>query len=137
MTKPKNYPFVEPEIAILADKHHGFAFYDPSDLNYYYNIDLGDEVLYKEEDCEDIYCYAAAPLYQQLIDWLREEHFIHISITPDWVYDEDTHNSTYDEWYYELENLSKDKRAYTGKKGTKENYYDALQEAIKKAFELI
>ena len=128
MNKPKHYPFVEPEIAILANKHHGFAFYEPSDLNYFYNIDLDDDILYKEEECNDYECYAAAPLYQQLVDWFREEQQVRILI------DEDFDNGLgyLRGWIPKVNG-----RKIYSQGDCFDNYYDALQEAIKKAFELI
>lgn len=102
INEPKNYPFVEPEIAKLA-KEKGFK-------EEYYT--------WPTDGCP-------LPLYQQLIDWFREEHKYHVAVrcwgTMFYGHIVDIQEKNEMDW--DLTEF--------------ENYYDALQEAIKKAFELI
>lgn len=64
-----------------------------------------------------------APLYQQVIDWLREKHEIYISVNPSngiMIFNRKSENK----WPYD----GTDKKF---------SYYEALNEAIKKAIELV
>jgi hypothetical protein len=102
MTKPKNYPFVEPEIAKLA-KEKGFK---------------EEYFTWPTDGCP-------LPLYPQLIDWFREEHGHHVYV---------------DYWNGEFWGRIRDieiKSELDWELPDHDNYYDALQEVIKKAFELI
>lgn len=131
--------FVPYPIALLA-KEKGFdepclAFYAPGEKLYpvmqepakgsYFNDGNFDETL-------------RAPLYQQLVDWFREEHNLFIKIdnfpteedTVDYDYcicrcDSDVDERGYMEYIidYSLE------RSFT--------YYEALNEAIEEAFKII
>lgn len=84
----------------------------------------------------------AAPLYSQIVDWFREKHNIHISITPiaDWVHqnDEFSPNGFFSAL---LEDVTVGKVFHAsntiGLVSDKYNYKQALIAGLEKAFELI
>ena len=157
MTKPKNYPFVEINIARLA-KEKGFngrviSYYESyenlkevqvngvrwNDLPVRINvgIDYEDYDVYKSNfsNKNEIDSWYSAPTYQELIDWFREEKKIDISGMPYWEYhgSPDLVLNGYRFLIQSLDkfNFNKNSEFVIG------NYYEALQEALKKAFELI
>lgn len=129
ISKPKNYPFVEPEIAKLA-KEKGFqescyAIYDERGV-----IGLHPMQHYNEHDTWNI----LAPLYQQLIDWFREEKKIDISYMPNWEY-QGSGDLYLDGYEFTIQPL--EEYEWHPSKDIQGEFYITLQEAIKKAFELI
>jgi hypothetical protein len=60
--------FNEPCIAYYVNDTFKFKIYLNKDANYNYDFTVGNLV--------------AAPLWQQVIDWLREKHDVHLSIEP-------------------------------------------------------
>jgi hypothetical protein len=86
-------------------------------------------------------CDVTAPLYQQLIDWFREKHNIHIKI-------DDFINNDKGEWDYEVVKVGTgiDEKGnyvplipYSSEDTERENlsYYETLNKAIEEAFKLI
>lgn len=71
-----------------------------------------------------------APIYQQIIDWIREEYDIFIHISPR------IHGNKYT---FSIHNMpfSKRKAFHIDDKLGFNDYYEALNEAIKQAFKLI
>jgi hypothetical protein len=77
---------------------------------------------------QDVYKdYTLAPLWQQLVDWFREKHGIHIEL--DWGLG----------WGYGFIPVGTSaKLPNTYKEGTPQwSYYEALTKALEEAFELI
>lgn len=119
-----NKLFVPYHLAVLA-KEKGF---DEPCLSYYWELELHDwwknpcyttnSVQGKDEDC------VAAPLYQQLVDFLREKYNISIELhwqqgTEGWYF---CYGYNAGKWYFP--------------KGTFK-YYEALNKALEEAFKLI
>lgn len=73
--KPKDYPFVDPHLAILAEEK-GF-----DELCMSYFVDTPEHPFIavgycgKERVSESLHLL---PTYSQLVDWLREKHDLHI-----------------------------------------------------------
>lgn len=115
--------FVPYEIALLAKKN-GF---NEGCLTCFFNQNIqrlfGSD--YVNEDFEDDDSRVTAPIYQQLIDWFRIEHDILI-----WV-ETATYVNMFNYRYY-IETY--DNKAEGMKTN---NYYKALNDAIKKAFKMI
>lgn len=68
-----------------------------------------------------------APLYQQIVDWLREQHDLFITIS---YYKSEG-------YYSSVGNLKKDSNDHNFISKDCENYYEALNKAIEEAFKLI
>jgi hypothetical protein len=139
--------FLPYELALLA-KEKGFneecfGNYAPHLLLWDYGITnsklkiLANSV--KTETC-------AAPLYQQIIDWLREAHNIHINLYPSFDNEENckeiTGYSGHLWWEFKDHRSPKSKEIpenYSTKcKGEiPKTYYEALNKAIEEAFKLI
>jgi len=116
--------FVPYEIALLA-KNNGFnegclAIYDSFD-NGLHTWRVNDTLVKPSDIPNSI----VAPIYQQLIDWFRIEHDILI-----WV-ETATYVNMFNYRYY-IETY--DNKAEGMKTN---NYYEALNDAIKKAFKMI
>src|SRR5690242_15307232 len=112
--------FVPYELALLA-KEKGF---DAECLRFYGD----DKVLYNDEDISnstvnELYC--TAPLWQQLVDWFREVHKIHIEIR--FGLDDDR---------FLYQGIINDESPYLDKLWNS-NYYSSLEESIKEAFKRI
>lgn len=99
-------------------------------LAFYYNngditqFNLGEDISGKRNVNLSSKDFVAAPLWQQVIDWLREEKGIHFEIIESngiYSFTIKWHNGT----YYNVMPLKGDK------------YYPALQSGIEKALELI
>ena len=76
--------------------------------------------------------FIGAPLYQQVIDWLRDEKYINIQTHYDYI--------TYDVIIYDYKNSQTIKLQSTLMEGAPycfTDYYEALNEAIKEALKLI
>jgi hypothetical protein len=136
MNKPKNYPFVEPEMAKLA-KEKGFhklcdAFYQNDET---YSRKTYDTQFHRLCDFNSlINIFTSAPTYTAIIDWFREEHKIDISWMPNWEYQGSA------ELYldgYEFTIQSIEKYHLEPLNVIRGEFYSALQEAITKAFTLI
>lgn len=72
----------------------------------------------------------SAPLYQQVVDWFREKHNLHIEINSMGFGYVGTHNNT----PKPISSWSEDKRLFTE---PFEDYYDALNKSIEEAIKLI
>ncbi len=122
--------FVPSKLALLAKKK-GF---DEKCLAAYYPIQNNELRSYEQGDLMDLKGYKpsdfnsehllSAPLYQQLVDWFREKHNLHISI-----------DSVGGNWYFSLHKFD----AMETKQLTEtlirciyyyENYDDAITEAF-------
>lgn len=68
-----------------------------------------------------------APLYQQVLDWFREKHKIHIFNESD-----DT-----GKWYYQIEDIPFTKSLVDGRNIYAKEFYEAYDEAIEEALKLI
>ena len=83
------------------------------------------------------YEYCSAPLYQQVIDWLRDKHKLYISIYRVRYYIDESHCWSLDY----INNEAKITKSYPNNKsmvGVKEkDYYTALTKAIEEALKLI
>jgi hypothetical protein len=113
------YLFIPYELAVIAkekgfkDRCFGYYEHKTKELNYQFVS------VYPFDNAP---VHLPSPIYQQIIDWLREKHSIVIYTT--------YFNNSMGEWW--------DWRiAYTGKYGTETKYYDALNSAIKESFSLI
>lgn len=142
MSKPKNYPFVELEIAKLA-KEKGFnemcirQWRTPNIENktdWYFSYTLFEEE--SNSQYSEIAC--SAPYYFQLIDWFREEHGLEIEVHATSSQLDFTKGYNYWIWrpspYIEID--SEPKNCPIGEYLSQDRYF-VLQEAITKAFTLI
>lgn len=116
--------FVPYELALKL-KEKGFN--EPCLTYYYPDKELSDVfrggVL--NSKCADV--HVAAPTHQQAVDWFREKHGLHIEV---WFDSTQTDGFPYTYQIY--------KGSEEFNKGTfLETYYDALNEAIEHALELI
>ncbi len=68
----------------------------------------------------------AAPLYQQLVDWFREKHDIHI-----WIVSDIGYTKTAYTWYFTGDATESKSRSQCS------TYYEGLNEALTEAFKLI
>lgn len=75
--------------------------------------------------------FLKAPLYQQVIDWIREKHNITISISND--------TNKLDIWSFYLVNTiqSEEQNLSLDSKNTYSTYYEALNVAIEETFNII
>lgn len=73
------------------------------------------------------------PTYQQVIDWLREEHNIHIELAIDWT---DKENQLSQKNYSYCLNIKNDDKN-TGVWNYFNTYYEAVNAAIEQALKLI
>lgn len=85
--------------------------------------------LVRNSDCHTDNC--AVPLYQQVIDYLREYHNIQINITWNKFYPKSPYM-----WEIRPTWIDQPSQPY-GYSGMSETYYNALQRAIKEALKLI
>ncbi len=119
--------FISYELALIA-KNKGFnekcfAFWSGNPHNNEpYRLNITENNWHFHKNNVTAIC---APLYQQIVDWLREKHNLHICITPpDGVW----------KYIYELKYFGfKDQNGGTGYN----THYDALNKAISEAFKLI
>lgn len=116
--------FVPYEFALLA-KEKGYtedciALY--SDENLYMIYQSGEKGVIHTFDKSST--SIAAPLYQQLLDWFRKKHDLHLYVE---AYGNDTYEGVI------VSNFSKAEEGDT----IFTTYYDALDDAIKDAFKLI
>lgn len=117
--------FVPYELAVLA-KEKGFK-----DMCFYYFNKRGELIL----DRTYLYEYHSigeyhtlAPLYQQLVDWFREEHKIQIEIL--WRGDMSTFCYKLGKFKYGSHDFSKQDWGF-------KEYYKAFNEALTEGFKLI
>ncbi len=118
--------FIPYELAVIA-KEKGFN--EKCIATYTQNtIGKGDRLQFFVEPINpnDDFTFISAPLYQQIVDWLREKHKIYIYINP----------------FNEILNFKEVvlfKWAIKDKCVAKEysTYYEALNKAIEEAFKLI
>jgi len=130
-----NKLFVPYELAAMA-KQKGFSdpcfakfFYPEVPENRFRYNTQGTPMNYNSEDCGR---FISAPLYQQLVDWFREKHFINIETTFDFI--------TFDVVIYDFKNNNvvnivsslsdKSQHCFT-------DWYSALDAAIEQAFKII
>lgn len=66
-----------------------------------------------------------APLYQQVVDWFRNKHKIHIGFVP-----------YYDYFYYHIKDFNKDIEIDSSE-GLEFSYYETYEQAINEALKLI
>ena len=119
--------FLPYELALIA-KQKGFN--EPC-LGYWEIDNLGTNLFIPSHPCrfeETAVNQVTAPLYQQVIDWLRDEYNLHISMQT--IVNEPNNFgwSMFKGAKYSCENSTNE----SGK-----NYYEALAEAIEQAFKLI
>lgn len=112
--------FVPYSLALLA-KERGFPQYTGSCLGAW-ELKDGVEWFYTGSHPVGL---LAAPLYQQLVDWFREKHEIHIAICPNQLNKPVLYN-------YEAFNKISINDGYD-----LNNYYEALNAALTEAFKLI
>ncbi len=72
----------------------------------------------------DIIIYA--PIFSQVIDWLREKHSLHIDI-----------QRNYDGFCYHITEFKNGNKCIVSKGNLEIEYYEALREAIKESLKLI
>lgn len=121
--------FVPYELAVIA-KEKGFN--EPC-LAFHFNeelLELIDNPFKYPHLNEELIKYSnsstcSAPLYQKIVDWLREEHNIHISI------------KCWDNLYSYIITKPTDKTFNFYSQIQRTDYYLNLQDAIKEAFKLI
>lgn len=75
--------------------------------------------------------FMIAPLYQQVVDWLREKHNLHIIITS--LNDHEIYGK--DKWEYDITNINS--TAFHSNQLEFNFYYEALTKAIEEAIKLI
>lgn len=121
--------FIPYELAVIA-KEKGFN--EPC-LTFYCNGKL-----YEEEDTfeewfactnEDTFGESkncTAPLYQQIVDWFRENHNIYLHIA----------DVEQNQWMYYIKSLDKSRNMIYSMNNYK-TYYESLNKAIKEAFNLL
>jgi len=83
--------------------------------------------------------YILAPLYQQVVDWFREKHDIHIHISRLYCY-VDNKPRTFDGWCVYVDNGIEDSDLECNSMFIKTfypTYYEALTKAIEEALKLI
>lgn len=130
--------FISYELALLA-KEKGFddpclGFYHPnivSDGNmlttaFDYNFDVTEcttNTILKQRVLQP---QIACPIYQQIIDWFREKHNIHISIHSNGT------NEKFTSYYFTIMKLRKDCLRFSNV-----DYYNGLNKAVEEAFKLI
>lgn len=112
--------FIPYELAVIA-KEKGFK---EACFRSWYKAPYDEAVLTSEFDSMNPNAFVLAPLYQQIIDWLREAHNIHFTN----IEDAGLYSFTV-KWHNGLYFIK------TSCKGG--DYYEALINAIKKAFGLI
>jgi len=122
--------FVSYEIALqLKEKGFDedcFGFYNNADGNVWIKHEIPNDI--KEIYTGDI----AAPLFQQVVDWFREKHDLHISIES---YNQDEKEK---EIEYEYSYIIVTRKNYPTVPNLFYNtYYEALNEAIEEAVKLI
>jgi hypothetical protein len=134
-------PFIPYELAVIA-KEKGFN--EPC-INYYSKINkqlsyLINGVVMLKVDDYNLNNHTSAPLYQQIVDWLREKHKILITIELlRFAYDAEKDN------IHEPDNIFKYKivkldtwfSSYIENTHQDKDYYKALNKAIKQALDLI
>jgi hypothetical protein len=118
--------FIPKPLALIA-KEKGFkekclGLWVNDDLNLDYDIKTNTEFSHHS------HCLLA-PTHQQVIDWLREQHNIKVSVIPFKDHAADVN----DEWEWKWGVLSK--LPYKG--GLRSDYYEAIQVAIEYALNLI
>lgn len=122
------------ELALLAQKR---GFNQPS-LWCYHNVYGTYEPITRleyNEEFEDPDTLLPAPLYQQILDWLRITHFIHIKSMPF------SNGKIFTSWEWCIINI--DKKYKNGipikysPRFTSIDYYYGLNEAIRQCFSLI
>lgn len=116
--------FIPYELAVLA-KEKGFdlgclAMYDDKEKAPYMRGSMGN--LWHNNDKGLL----AASLYQQVLDWLRDKHKLHIEVV-----------RNYDGWRYSIVEFSTGNKYVTNSSNETENYYTELNTAIEKALTLI
>jgi hypothetical protein len=133
--------FIPYELAVIA-KEKGFN--EPC-INYYSKINkqlsyLINGVVMLKVDDYNLNNHTSAPLYQQIVDWLREKHKILITIELlRFAYDAEKDN------IHEPDNIFKYKivkldtwfSSYIENTHQDKDYYKALNKAIKQALDLI
>ena len=113
--------FVPYEIALLA-KENGF---DDECFEWWYSpTQRASDLIFRQYKGDKAFC--DAPLYQQLTDWFREKHDLHISIN--YIDDIICFNS-------EVTNIKSNTVLDGGYNSV--DYHQALNSAIKEAFKLI
>lgn len=146
MTEEAKKIYLNPKLALLA-KEHGFnrkciAMFSISDdeedgdeweLNQFGDYNFPNKIyteLWNDFNNTDKYTMSA-PMYQQIVDWFREEHGISVSVNPsfklpDWERD--------GKWAGNVEEVATMK-TYGLKK--EDSYWEAFDAAIEKAFNQI
>jgi len=127
--KLKEKGFNEPCFAVYV-RHKLLMIGQPNDLQIYTTEDFEDDI--KSEDI-------IAPLYQQVTDWFREEHNIHIHISRMYCYVGDKPR-TFDGWCVYIDNGVEDSDLECNSIFIKmfyPTYYEALIKAIEEALKLI
>lgn len=126
--------FVPQEIALLAHKHK----FDYGCLAYYDSNTLQFNILGQENEPQGKLHYTfftkeiiQVPMYQQLINWFREEHNIVIYV--EHIEQEDNIK----EWYYNIQNIPYTTSFNNEMVYGENTYYGALDKALIKAFKLI
>jgi len=126
--------FIPYELAVIAKEkrfnEECFAFYAFTSTNFFYckNLDLGGAM-----KNTDLSLSVAAPLYQQIVDWLREKHNIHFIIRKYMTGGVNSGN-----WHIAIDDLSKRRNVLELEdKADHRDYYEALNTAIEEAFKLI
>lgn len=93
-----------------------FGIYDPN---------LFVKPYINQKEAEAYFGGICAPIYQQLIDWFRDVHKIHIGLVPH-----------YDVFYYLIKDFKKDKEL-TSDISDYKSYYELYNKALEEAFKLI
>ncbi len=134
-----NHLFIPYQLALQAE-HKGFnlpclSYYQPNiegKVNQFFVA--GDQPEIIDPEVPHI---TLTPLYQQMVDWFREEHNTHIEVS---TRGED---SEYPKWQYWLVNTKKSNRIELALNELEQtefiefnSYYEALNAAITEAFKL-
>jgi hypothetical protein len=120
-----NKLFISPELAKIL-KESGFDEPCLAFKDFDYELEIGDITKNSSWSSEIV----SVPLYQQVTDWLRDEHGIIIVVMPFLMQD---NSITYEYTNY----TDKEQDEMDHGDGPYEDYYDALNAAIKSALSCI
>ncbi len=122
--------FIPYELAVIA-KEKGF---DEPCFGYF---DIGCQLNIEKSKSHDQYYQQAclAPTHQQIVDWFREKHGIHIQVDPfnAQKHKRDLNLTVYDFTLFLPKHIKLEERA----ENNYETYYSALNKAIEESFKLI
>lgn len=111
-----------PYYLVLLTKEKGFKEDCFGCYASYYETDKPDLYIEFKEEFNDFDIFMDAPIYQQIVDWLMNDHKIMIGLN--------YYNNSHGEWWeYRL--------GYLNKNGVGNTYYEALRKAVEEALKII